>query len=198
MAWNCHALPHRAPMKNRLLALNSNGNIRRGFCGLAGFASFNLPRKDFRHLLWLFRFMIGFSLHFTPFRAPSRNEYRSFPSRENPAAKNLLRQLQKCIGNSLWKLPVALSFALTVCLHAFPWEKPFSEQAKKKSDELFAAFIRHEWQHECGGGGGSGRRADECKCKQSVNSKEKPRKTEPICSDCPFLIRFAMINNKSL
>lgn len=158
MAWNCHALPHPAPMKNRLLALNSNGNIRRGFCGLAGFASFNLPRKDFRHLLWLFRFMIVFSLHFAPFRAPSRNEYRSFPSRENPAAKNLLRLLQKCIGNSLWKLPVALSFALTVCLHAFPWEKPFSEQAKKKSLTNFLQLL-FGMNGEVWEGGGEERKA---------------------------------------
>lgn len=61
----------------------------------------------------------------------------SCPTRKNPRA-NLLRQLEKRIRNSLWKFFPALSFALTVCLHAFSWEKPFP---KKKKTNFFLQLL---------------------------------------------------------
>lgn len=142
---------------------------------------FNLPRKDFRHLLWLFRFMIVFpfcTLHFPG--------YCSFSSRENSLLVAAAGKAQRAfVVNSF-----SLSFhSLWQCVYMhFHWKSPEKKRERTFACNFLQLLFVNEWQHQRGRerGGSWRKKGRQNECKQSVNSKEKPRKTEPICSDCPF------------
>lgn len=133
---------------------------------------FNLPRKDFRHLLWLFRFMIVFpfcTLHFPG--------YCSFSSRENSLLVAAAGKAQRifvvnsfsCAFHSLWQC---------VYMH-FHWKSPEKKTRTNFCMQLFAAFIR-EWmaapERERERGGSWRKKGRQNECKQSVNSKESREK----------------------
>lgn len=133
---------------------------------------FNLPRKDFRHLLWLFRFMIVFlfcTLHFPG--------YCSFSSRGNSLLVAAAGKAQRafvvnsfsCAFHSLWQC---------VYMH-FHWKSPEKRNANELLHATFCSF--YSWMNgstrEAEGGRESWRKKErQNECKQSVNSKESREK----------------------
>lgn len=185
MAWNCHA-PH---CKHAPLIVLRSWRILRS-CGLY---HSTWPERIFGiycdcFALWLF---FLFALY-------------TFPgSAVFPVGKLIISccSWKSATGIRCELLFLRFPFTLTVCLHAFSLEKPRKKMQTNFCMQLFAAFIR-EWmaarerEREREGELKEEREGERMQTKRKFEGKAA--KNWAYLQRLPFLIRFAMINNKSL
>lgn len=94
---------------------------------------FNLPQKDFRHLLWLFRFMIVFpfcTLHFPGYCSYSSRGSSLLVAAAGKAQRAFVVNSFSCAFHSLWQC---------VYMH-FHWKSPEKRNANELLHATFCSF----------------------------------------------------------